>query len=304
MATRSPSSLVIPKEHLDGEPAVTANLETVRNGVNLGNLLIGQAPVVELEVVHDTRRCHALGQYAPSLLDAPEEKDLCRRAGLGMGDRLEDDVLAERRVRAAKGRVAGGVNPLGCVVGDELGAGVSRMELNLVDRRDDVAARVVKKSLEVLDAKVADADGLDLVSPDQFLHLAPGIDKVPVGDVLLAVVGIRATRPVHQVQVDIAGTQVLERGIDGLGHTLVVRVVKLRRQEDLLARDPGCPDALADLLLVSVREGSIDMTIASVERRFDGLADLAGLGLPSSQANGGDLGARIELESLPRTTCQ
>lgn len=163
-----------------------------------------------------------------------------------------------------------------------------------------LAARLVEQPLEVLDAKVADTEVPDLARVHQLLHLPPGVHKVPVRVMLLQILRIRAGRPVHEVQVDVVGAQVLERALEGLRSALVPGVVELGGEPDFLARHARRPDALADLLLVAIGKGSVNVAVASPEGGLDGLLDLTGLGLPCSEADGGDLGARVELVGLAK----
>ena len=104
---------------------------------------------------------------------------------------------------------------------------------------------------------------------------------------LIGIIGIRRARPVleingqkegamhierstnHQVQIDIFGVEVLERLVDPVGDTVMPRVVKLGDQEDVLARHAGVLDSLADLVLVTVGEGGIDVAIALLEGNLD-----------------------------------
>lgn len=95
----------------------------------------------------------------------------------------------------------------------------------------------VEELLHVLDAKVADTNVLDLARVQQLLHLAPRVDKVPVG-VGLARVRVGAARPVDQVQVDVVGLKGGQRLLKGLGHALVPGVVQFGRQPDVGPRDP------------------------------------------------------------------
>lgn len=134
--------LVIAKEHLDGKPRVAADLEPLRDGVDLLDLVVGEVPTVDLEVGLDAAVGDGLGDDAPALLEAPEEEDLLRGAPLGLGDGEEGLVGVEGRVGAAQAGVAGGVDALGGVVGDELGGGVAGVELDLVDGGDDLARSV------------------------------------------------------------------------------------------------------------------------------------------------------------------
>ena len=125
-----------------------------------------------------------------------------------------------------------------------------------------LARRVVEQLLQVGDAEVGDADVADLAGADELLQLAPRVDEGPVVVVLLQVVGARAARPVHQVQVHVVEPEVLQRGVDPLRHPLVPRVVQLRRHPDLLPRHPRRPDPVAHLVLVAVGQGRVDVAVA------------------------------------------
>ena len=64
--------LVVTKEDLDGQPAVTANLEAVGSGVELLHLVVGQVKI-ELEVGLDSRCSDGLGDDAGAALETPDE---------------------------------------------------------------------------------------------------------------------------------------------------------------------------------------------------------------------------------------
>lgn len=209
------------------------------------------------------------------------------------------------------------MDALGGVVGDQLGGGVVGVQLNLVDRGHDLAAGVIQELLEVLDAEVGDTDVADLASGRQLLHFLPvmesamvphrmdtkchlpGLDEVPVGKVLRQVIGVSGAGPVNQVEVDVIGVEVLERGINALSHALVPGVVQLGGEPDLVAGHAGVLDTGTDLGLVAVSQGSVNVAVAGEKGVLDGLADLIGLGLPCSQTDGGDLGAGVEGVSFP-----
>lgn len=151
------------------------------------------------------------------------------------------------------------------------------MQLDLVDRRDDLAARVVEEPLKVLNAKVGDTDVPHLAGGRQLLHLLPlsvlvcattagdqtigipSFDVVPVGEVLRLVIGVGRAGPVHQVEVDIVGSQSLERGVNALLDTVVPGVVELGGDPDLAAGNTRVSDTLANLRLVAVGKGAADL---------------------------------------------
>lgn len=130
-------------------------------------------------------------------------------------------------------------------------------------------------------------------------HGLPGLDEVPVGEVLGLVVGVGGAGPVHQVQVNVIDAQILQgRGNTRL-HTVVPGVVELGGDPDLLAGDTGVLDTGTNLSLVAVGKGGVNVTVALQQGIPNSHADLIGLGLPSSQANGGDLVTSVEGVSLP-----
>lgn len=194
-----------------------------------------------------------------------------------LGNLLEDRVAGEGRVGGAEARVGGGVNALLLEVVEELGRWVVGVELNLVDSGDSLAGWVVQEDLEVLDGEVGDTDVLDAARSRELLELSPCVDEVPVGVVLLEVVGVGGGWPVHKVQVNVVNTEVLERRGDALFDTLVPWVVKLGCDPNLLTGDTRVLDSLTDLGLVAVCESGIDVAVTSEESSLDGLTDLVGL---------------------------
>lgn len=65
-------------EHPDWQPGIAADLEPLLDAVQSGDLLVGQAPSVQLPVGDDARLSDALGQDREALLQAPNEQDLLR----------------------------------------------------------------------------------------------------------------------------------------------------------------------------------------------------------------------------------
>lgn len=152
---------------------------------------------------------------------------------------------------------------------------------------------MAEQSVEVLNGKVGDTNVADLASINQLLHLAPGVDIVPVLiDLLLA--RHRRGGPVDEVQVDIVSAEIGQAVGNGFADALVVGVVQLGGNPDLVARDARGLDALTDFLFVAVRGGRVDVAVAGAQSSLDSLGDLIGLGLPSSETNGRDLVARAE----------
>lgn len=168
-------------------------------------------------------------------------------------------------------------------------------------------------------AKVANTDVLHLAGLDQLLHLAPRVNEVPIRVDLLQV-WVGAAWPVNKVQVDVIGTQVLERGVNALSDALVPWVVELGGEPDLAAGDAGGLDSDTDFGLVLVGEGCVDVawgvlgmggigglrgnmegerrTVTAAESALNGLLNFSGLGLPRPEADGWDLGTSVQSERL------
>lgn len=82
---------------------------------------------------------------------------MCSGLALGLGDLGKSLILRKRAVGGAQAGVGGAVDALLLAVVDQLRRWVVWVELDLVDGRDGLAARVVEKLLQVLDGKVGDA---------------------------------------------------------------------------------------------------------------------------------------------------
>lgn len=98
----------------------------------------------------------------------------------------------------------------------------------------------------------------------------PSLDEVPVGEVLLQVIGVSAAGPVDKVEVDIVEAKVLEGGVNALGDTVVPGVVKLGGNPDLLARDTRVPDTLSNLGFVAIGKGTNDGFVRLSSSRLSG----------------------------------
>ena len=99
-----------------------------------------------------------------------------------------------------------------------------------------------------------------------------------------------------QVEIDLLDRQPLEAALE-----LRLRVAtgrgELRRQEDLLPRDPTRPEPSPDAGLVAVALSRVDVPVPHLERPFDGLLDLPALGdLEDPEPHRGHLEARTDLD--------
>lgn len=66
----------------------------------------------------------------------------------------------------------------------------------------------------------------------------------------------------HQVQIDIVNTQILERGGNALLNLVVPGVVELGGEPDLVAGHAGVANASTDLGFVAVGQGCVNVTVA------------------------------------------
>ncbi|KAL7628471.1 hypothetical protein AAE478_002674 [Parahypoxylon ruwenzoriense] len=64
-------SFIIAKEDFDRKPAISTDLEAVRQIVELTNLVLCQLPAIDTEVVLDSLRSDRLRDDVPAVLDAP-----------------------------------------------------------------------------------------------------------------------------------------------------------------------------------------------------------------------------------------
>lgn len=171
--------LVITKEDLDRKPVVTADLETVGQVVQRLDLVLRELPAVQLEVLLNALLVDGLGDDTPALLQTPQKQNLLGSLALLLRQRQEGLVLVQRRVGRSQARVTCAVDALLLVIGDQLGRWVIGVQLNLVDRRNDLGARVVQELLQVLDSEVGDTDVLDLAGSRELLHLLPVLVLMP-----------------------------------------------------------------------------------------------------------------------------
>lgn len=94
-----------------------------------------------------------------------------------------------------------------------------------------------------------------------------------------------------QVKVDVVGAEVLKRVLERLLDALVVGVVELGREPDLRPRDARVDDALADLGLVAVGGGRVDVTVAGLQGGCGESAGSVG-GVPARRRGKAEKGPR------------
>ena len=72
------------------------------------------------------------------------------------------------------------------------------MELDLVNGWHNLGAWIIEQLLEVCDAEVGDTNGLHLAGLGELLHFLPGLDEVPVFEVLAGVFWVGGRWPVFE----------------------------------------------------------------------------------------------------------
>ena len=75
---------------------------------------------------------------------------------------------------------------------------------------------------------------------------------------------------------------------------------QLRRQEDLLARQPALRHCLPDLCFVAVHRRRVDVPVADLERAAHGVDRAAAARLPGAEPEQGHPRPRCELDALVR----
>ena len=73
-------------------------------------------------------------------------------------------------------------------------------------------------------------------------------------------------------------------------------VVELARDEHVATVDAGVANALSDTRLVLVHLGGVDMAVADVQRRPDGLGGFAGVDLEYAESQLRDFRAVVEFD--------
>lgn len=102
-------------------------------------------------------------------------------------------------------------------------------------------------------------------------------------------------RPMHQIQIHIIGSKVLQRLIQCLLDIFrrVIRVPQLSCNENVRTRNAALFDARSYFSFVSVDSRTIDVAVSCFQSILDGSFDFVGGCLPGSKADGWDLGACI-----------
>lgn len=73
----------------------------------------------------------------------------------------------------------------------------------------------------------------------------------------------------HQIQVDVVQSEVLEGGIEPFGHALVPGIVKLGSNPDLFARYTRGTNAFSHLRFVAISQSRVDVAVTDREGVLD-----------------------------------
>jgi hypothetical protein len=101
---------------------------------------------------------------------------------------------------------------------------------------------------------------------------------------------------VQDEEVDLFNTELLRALIESV-QGLVISVVgdpNLRFDEQVLAGNARSADTFADLPLIAIRGGSVDMAVANLDRRTDRGGGLFGDALVNAQPHGGHLNTVVK----------
>lgn len=248
--------------------------------IHLSNLL--QILVIKLEVALQVRLYASwslgLWQDTASLSDAPCERDLGTSLSILLSDLgknwLVDELwkllsLVVDLVRVSEWGVLGDVDAILSVPCDKVPLLQVWVQLDLVGSWDDLA--LLEHSLDLLLGEVGDTNRLSLSGLNQLLHSLVSLDIVDILSDHLSVVvlleelvrGLECSWPVHQVEIDVIESKVLQRSIEGWldGGWGVGVVPEFSGDEELLAWDLGLGDGTADGWLGAVNAGSVNVSV-------------------------------------------
>lgn len=285
-------------------------------------LIVGIRQLNALEVGLDTSWVRALGQYNIAAAQTPGYQHLSQSVAALFGDLVQGRVLADALagggdlILGAQWRVGLGQDIVLEAVLNEFLVGQEGMNLDLIDVGLDLGE--LEQLLEPFNGPVRDTNGLGLAFLVELLHCPPCglgvLGEVFQDDVL----SIRAdlglllrlllcgNRPVDQVEVDVVDPELLQGVLKRPDDILVaVQVVPdLGADENILALDRGVLleeilDGIADLVLVLVEPGAIQVSVSGLESTSDSVVGLAfsTLAGEGSEPNSGDLNAVAESES-------
>lgn len=151
------------------------------------------------------------------------------------------------------------------------------MHFDLVNSGLNLEFWIGEKFFEVVFAEVGDSDCSDFTRCGKFLEFSPGFLEVPVREGFFAAVvaGVDGLGPVHEVEIDVVGSEALEGFVDGFGDAALVGVIQFCGEEELVSWDAGGLPAGSYFGFVLVGGGGVDVSVAVLQCGFNGLLDLA-----------------------------
>ena len=166
--------------------------------------------------------------------------------------------------------------------------GEERVQLDLVDRRND--ARAADQVLEMAFAEVRDADR---ASATVGQHL---LDRCVRGD---RAVEVARDGMVEQEEVDVVEAESAQAAVEPCERLFVAVVAdpQLRGHEDVVAVDAGAADAFADLALIAVGGGGVEQPVAARDRCLNGADGLSGRALEDAEAESGQFDAVVQRDT-------
>jgi hypothetical protein len=137
--------------------------------------------------------------------------------------------------------------------------------------------------------EVAHAYGAHLAVGEQFLECPVGVERE---------IEAARQRLMQQQQVEFVDAELARALVERVqrGVVAVVADPDLRLEEHLVAGDARAADAFADLSLVGVGGGRVDMTVAEVEGFLDRGGRDVGRGLEDAEPDGGHRDAVVQLQ--------
>jgi hypothetical protein len=227
-----------------------------------------QGEVRHLEVLLDSLFRLGLGQDDKVVLKSPAQTDLGRGPLEPLGNILDDGVVQETRICPCERRVGLDGDFLLSTVIDGICFPEQRVDFELVDCR--LHLRVLQEVLEMMLEEVTDSDVLHLAFLLQFDQSFPGLPPdlavFRALDVLLA-----DSRPVDDEQVEVVGAQSFEHLL-ACQFGLFVSLLSgsnFASDIELASVDVHLFDGQADVLLISVYTGRVDVSVSGHQGQLD-----------------------------------
>ena len=227
-----------------------------RHPVDGIHLVFGQRPVEDIQIGAEMLFRTGFRDDVHPFLYQPSERNVRGRPVMAAGDGRQDGILED--VLLAQWRVSRDDDVVFQAPLEHVALLITRMVLDLIDA--DRRFRNGKRLPHLLYGKVADADASGLAGVEDRIERADGLFH-----------GHVRGRPVYQEQVHVVHLKKLEillRLIDG-NVVLQVVLTDFGRDEQLRPVDASLFQRFADLALVPVDPGRIEVGVTKLESLFD-----------------------------------